>query len=217
MTCLVNSGSLLETLVRSQVDLVLHGHEHEHNWVVYNSCGPDQEPVRVVGAGSATGKGEKSCHSDRMTFNLIILLDRSVRLRRFRWYGGRWEVDDDVPLFDASGLRRLCIPTVLWLPRCFAPKLRSMSSSPGYARHLGPLGYRNWLLPAGDFVRRISNTTGEPDAWEVELWFADGAGDASSSIRCEATCEPVPGEDCTWEIRWPAKPEWAGKIVNMKT
>jgi len=40
VTCMVNSGSVLEALAQAQVDLVLHGHEHEHNRAGYFSFDP---------------------------------------------------------------------------------------------------------------------------------------------------------------------------------
>ena len=55
VTSMVNSGSLLETLSEARVDLVLHGHEHAHNFAAYQSLQPATGLVQVLAAGSATG------------------------------------------------------------------------------------------------------------------------------------------------------------------
>ena len=71
---MVNAGSLLETLSAANVDLVLHGHEHEHNFASYGSLTAGSGPVMVIAAGSATGNQTLvGCVKNRLTFNAVIL------------------------------------------------------------------------------------------------------------------------------------------------
>jgi len=213
LTSLVNSGTLLEALVSAQVDLLLHGHEHEHNWVTYNTCKPGFEPLRVVAAGSATGMGEKGYSSNRATFNLIILApDRSVRLRRYYYRANEWITDKDVPLFNAGALRQSR------LRRLFDAR-RIISEVTKYTEFTRERDiwvsweYRNWRLPKQEFVQEIWNTTGIPADVTANVSFADGGGHVHEP---EVTCEEVRGERHAWEIRWPVEPDWKGKSARIR-
>ena len=213
VTSLVNSGSLLEALVRAQVDLLLHGHEHEPNWVTYNSCKPGYEPLRVVAAGSATGMGSDGYDSARATFNLIILApDRSVRLRRYYYYGSEWKAEEDVPLFDAASLRQARLRRALAARRI----LSELTKHVEFTRERDiwvSWEFRNWLLPKQEFVQKIWNTTGEPADVTAQISFAD-AGEHIYEFK--PSCEPVLDEKHSWEIRWPVKPEWIGSYARVR-
>ena len=111
LTCMVNSGSLLESLSEARADLVLHGHEHEPNWASYSSFTPGCGDVRVIGAGSATGNDSfAGCHLTRASFNIIILSpNRSGRLRRMEYDSNAWKIADEFQLFDAASIRHSSI------------------------------------------------------------------------------------------------------------
>lgn len=105
-TSLKNAGRVLEALTEAHADLVLHGHEHETNFVGYSSVKPGRGPLRVVAAGSATGNDSfEGCLEDHATFNVLVLsADRSVRMRRYFRQAGRWEAEEFL-LLDAATLR----------------------------------------------------------------------------------------------------------------
>ena len=93
LTNMVNAGSLLETLSGANVDLVLHGHEHEHNFALVRlACGRIW-PVMVIAAGSATGNQTLvGCVKERVTFQRSYPLarDRSVRIVRYWFDAESW-------------------------------------------------------------------------------------------------------------------------------
>jgi predicted phosphodiesterase len=100
--CLVNSGNLLEVLAENHVDIALHGHEHAHHFAKYGSCEEGRSTVRVVGAGTATGKGGRF-----PSFNVLILQqDRSVLLRRMEYDGHAWKLRDEFRLLAPAEIRR---------------------------------------------------------------------------------------------------------------
>jgi 3',5'-cyclic AMP phosphodiesterase CpdA len=96
LTGLANAGSLLDSLSKAHVDLVLHGHEHAPNWGTYKSFDSGSAKVRVLAAGSATGNHSLGgCKVNDATFNVIILSpDRSGRLRRLKYHANEWKVED---------------------------------------------------------------------------------------------------------------------------
>lgn len=93
-TGMLNSGSLLAALSRSQVDLVLHGHEHAPHHARFAGSDDLATDVAVLGAGSATGDETLQGWSlNRVHFNVIELdEDRSVWLRQASGHSGQLEL-----------------------------------------------------------------------------------------------------------------------------
>ena len=109
LTCLANAGHMLESLSKSHVDLVLHGHEHAANWATYGSLHPARGRVRVIGAASATGNASVGgAKVERAGFNVFILSpDRSARFRQvgFSKEDNEFEVSNEYELFDRASIR----------------------------------------------------------------------------------------------------------------
>lgn len=86
VTGLLNAGTLLEHLSAAQVNIVLHGHEHERNLARFSGSGLNAGTTVVLAAGSGTG--EKTLEGwalSRVHFNVLELeSDRSVYLREAR-------------------------------------------------------------------------------------------------------------------------------------
>jgi 3',5'-cyclic AMP phosphodiesterase CpdA len=200
LTCLVNAGCLLESLADAHVDLVLHGHEHEHNWGSYGSFSSGSSPIRVVGAGSATGNNARTgCSVNDATFNVIILAPSgSGKLRRLKYHGSDWKVEDDLPLFSASDVRS---------SRAHRAKGRPADEINGeitkYVQFTRTrdievyLVFRNWALSA-EFNREIWNSTGVVDAKDVAVRLQ---GKDVPAHEPKATLEKA--GDHRWTIKFP--------------
>ena len=167
LTCMVNSGTFLESLARAHVDLVLHGHEHCPHWSRYGSVEGRRGELCVIGAGSATGNDSlHGCGYDRMSFNVIILSPhRSATLRIMKWKGGNWNVDDtDLLLFDARSARQLRL-----LRRAQNVKSELNSHVIKYVRFsrdrdiLVHWVFKNWFLEKEHFSQDVENSTGWPE------------------------------------------------------
>jgi UDP-2,3-diacylglucosamine pyrophosphatase LpxH len=93
-TIMLNAGTMLESLARSSVNLVLHGHEHHRAVARYRMPRERGAEIVIVGAGSATGADTREgCAFERASANLFELHpDRSVFLREIRWNRNRWEI-----------------------------------------------------------------------------------------------------------------------------
>lgn len=89
VTGLLNSGSLLNQLSKSQVNLVLHGHEHYRNQARFRTGDNFSSEVVVLAAGSATGdETRRGWALDRVHLNVIELHDnRNVWLREVKSMG----------------------------------------------------------------------------------------------------------------------------------
>ena len=105
LTCMVNSGTLLDEVSKAQIDLVLHGHEHAENEAAFGSLADGGGTTRVLAAASATGNVTlEGCSVTRASFNVLILRpDRSVKIVRVKYSGG-W-VNEDVAIIEAAELR----------------------------------------------------------------------------------------------------------------
>jgi 3',5'-cyclic AMP phosphodiesterase CpdA len=90
VTGLLNAGALMEAMSRTQVDLVLHGHEHSPHQARFTGSDELATSVALLAAGSATG--DETLHGwdlKRVHFNVIELDDdRSVWLRQVDAVGG---------------------------------------------------------------------------------------------------------------------------------
>src|ERR1043166_4616699 len=108
-TQIVNAGTILKTLAQSQVDVVLHGHEHHCNVARYTTLENSLGNVTVIGAGSATGSRDEAWHFDGSTFNVLeINSDESVWLAIYDGCSKSktWSRKDPQKLFEAIDLRR---------------------------------------------------------------------------------------------------------------
>lgn len=112
LTGAVNPGKILEDLAASQVDLVLHGHEHHVNRARYASYVPETGQVAMIAAGSATGmKTLEGCDIKRASFNVLELRpDRSVWCQEYNGPKSNTEtwgtVGDAIELLDPTTLRQ---------------------------------------------------------------------------------------------------------------
>jgi 3',5'-cyclic AMP phosphodiesterase CpdA len=102
---MLNAGTMLKRLAQHNINLVLHGHEHQRHVARYGTFEGRKGEVVVVGAGSATGaKTLAGCELQRASANLIELCeDRSVYLREIRHNGNDWCItnDPEILLFDS--------------------------------------------------------------------------------------------------------------------
>lgn len=164
LTCLVNSGSLLEVLADSRVDLVLHGHEHMHNWGMYGTLAGSRGRVRVIGAGSATGNETLAGGAEsRISFNLIVLSPRKTGvLKRVVRGATEWEVADEVRLFNAIDVRQS------WLRRKYpAVELdRELVKYVQLTRERDVLVrwlFNGWVVDKPTFTHPVTSWNGELD------------------------------------------------------
>jgi predicted MPP superfamily phosphohydrolase len=109
----VNPGKILEDLAASQVDLVLHGHEHYVNRARYGSYARETGQVGMIAAASATGmRTLEGCSFDRASFNVIELRpDRSVWCQEIKGRldngRGAWAAAGDaIEILDPTALRQ---------------------------------------------------------------------------------------------------------------
>ena len=96
-TTVVNAGMTLGALVNCQVNVVLHGHEHERNLARYGTFGRTSGETVVLGCGSSTGAVTlKPCDINRASSNLIELReDQSIWVKEVRFDGGSWGVREE--------------------------------------------------------------------------------------------------------------------------
>jgi 3',5'-cyclic AMP phosphodiesterase CpdA len=214
LTCMVNSGSLLETLADGHVDLVLHGHEHAHNWASYGSFSSGCVQVRVVGAGSATGNDSLAgCDVNRATFNVVILSpNRSGVLRRMSFQANDWKVDDEVPLFGSSELRCSRAHREKRNPR---DEIRSEITKFVEITRERDI-WINWLftnwLPAVHYEQEVYNSSGSLDSRDLKVRLVGhGLGPAEpADARFEKS------GDHKWKIKWTVPASHRGVPVNVE-
>jgi predicted phosphodiesterase len=225
LTNMVNAGSLLETLAASHIDLVLHGHEHEHNYAAYGSLAGGSDPVKVVAAGSATGNRTLlGCMKQHVTFNVLVLAcDRSVVLRRYWLDAERWR-SEFVATLDAASLR---LNRLRRLHRWSGDLTNEITKFVEFTRERDIWVYwvyTNWLLPSEEFVQEVVNSTGELAKEEAVDSTGVQAKNARVRIRVspgpaedlETTIERVPGKPNTWKIRAPVPPGYSERPVRLE-
>jgi UDP-2,3-diacylglucosamine pyrophosphatase LpxH len=112
VTGMLNAGTALNMLAASQVNLVLHGHEHHPQSTKCQTFDAANGGVVVVGAGSATGtKTLEGCEIRRARFNVLELhSDRTVILREVTGEKGYFSMADRYPvqLLSSEDIRRAC-------------------------------------------------------------------------------------------------------------
>lgn len=107
-TGMLNSGKFLQALCDANVNLLLHGHEHEPHQAQYGGGVNLRNPLVVLGAGSATGERTGAgwnlgdCH-----FNVIGLSDDgSVSLRQVTFTLNSLSLGPRMLLLSGSDVRR---------------------------------------------------------------------------------------------------------------
>jgi Calcineurin-like phosphoesterase len=108
-TIMLNAGTVLHTLARANINLVLHGHEHHRMLARYGAVDEQQSEIVVLGAGSATGnKTLDGCRRSRASLNLIELRpDRSVYVREIGCPNSLWQIlPGETLLLDGRAIRR---------------------------------------------------------------------------------------------------------------
>jgi UDP-2,3-diacylglucosamine pyrophosphatase LpxH len=187
----VNPGRILEDLAASQVDLVLHGHEHHVNRARYASYARETGQVAMIAAGSATGmRTLEGCRIERGSFNLIELRpDRSVWCQEIHGMHGEpaWRpVGEPIELLDPTTLRQNMYLRAIRQQRRIAdarrrgatpdlpePATEVTPDEPAseYAKHfvLTPTRdaqvtetRKNWRIEKGRFTVVVQNETGIP-------------------------------------------------------
>ena len=107
-TGMLNAGALMEALSRSQVDLVLHGHEHAEHQARFTGSDDLASSVALLSAGSATGDATlQGWDLQRVHFNVIELDDdRSVWLRQVDGTGSQLQFRPGrKPILNAEDIR----------------------------------------------------------------------------------------------------------------
>lgn len=173
-TTVVNAGMTLGAIVGSQVNLVLHGHEHQRNIARYGIFGPGHGETVVLGCGSSTGTVTLA-HNDlnRASSNVIELHDdQSIWVKELRNENGRWHVHEETEtcIVQTADLRRSKFFRVAG-----AEKLQPTSE---VVKHVRFTPQRNilvhehrsdWLIKGSEFAIKTRNRTGVPINPQVKL------------------------------------------------
>jgi 3',5'-cyclic AMP phosphodiesterase CpdA len=109
-TIMLNAGTLLERLAQGNVNLVLHGHEHQRALARYGTFSGRQSEIVILAAGSGTGvETLGGAEPNRASLNLIKLgADRTVSVSEIRNRAGAWSATDapEVLLLNARQIDR---------------------------------------------------------------------------------------------------------------
>lgn len=195
-TTVVNAGKTLGSIVGSQVDIVLHGHEHQRNLARYGTFGTAQGDTVILGCGSSTGAVTLT-HNDlgKASSNLIELHeDQSIWVKEVRHDDNGWNVRND---------SRICIVPTLNLRRSkFSRRAggHKMSPTSEVVKHVQFTHQRDivvresrtdWLIKGDTFGIVTRNRFGVPANPRVELKLPVGIGaSALSPNGFEPTEEP---------------------------
>jgi hypothetical protein len=197
------AGSVLETLAAANIDLVLHGHEHEPHLADYGSVRGRGSWVRVLAAGSATGNDSlEGCSLNRATFNVLVLReDRSVWLRRMEYKAPDW-VYEEKQLLSPAMLRRSRVRR-LQSDREVDVELE-VTKSVEFTREgdiVVYMEYRNWR-PKGreEFELEIGNSTGEPVLLENRKMTVEVDGNQPYAVVPTLDNRGCP--EHAWKLRW---------------
>jgi predicted phosphodiesterase len=219
VTSMVNAGSLLETLSEAQVNLVLHGHEHAHNFAAYQSLQPASGLVQVLAAGSATGnKTLKGCAEGDATFNLLILSDdRSVRVQRYFWNTNKWGYDSEVDLGDGASLRFARLARRLQLSQeidCTITKFVRFTREGDIQVYWV---FTNWNLPQEQFEQKVFNSTGWVERVEMRVSYSvDPFSYSAASRPLDGSAKPDPKAPNWWLIRAKIPADYRNRSVKLE-
>ena len=186
-TTVVNAGTTLESLVNSQVNVVLHGHEHERNVARFGTFGPRQGETVVLGSGSSTGAVTLApCNINKASSNVIELReDQSIWVKELRFSGG-WGVRD------AEGV---CISPTIDVRKSKFYRITDRSSAPPTSEIIKHVRFTpqrdilfreartDWLLKGKEFGFVSRNQTGVPVNPRVELELPANVSAPSKSIN----------------------------------
>jgi hypothetical protein len=194
-TTVVNAGMTLGAITASQVNVVLHGHEHQRNIARYGNLGSGQGDSVVLGCGSSTGVvtlGE--CDPRPASSNLIELRDdQSIWVKELRYDNG-WSVRDEtavclVPTVDLRRAKFLRVAGAERLPPSseVVKHVRFTPQRDAVVRE----SRTDWLIKGKEFAVLTRNRSGAPVNPRVDLRLPAGAGARSLSPGgFEVTHEP---------------------------
>lgn len=219
-TCMVNAGSVLESLSEGRIDLVLHGHEHESNVGAYRSLETGYGQVHVLGVGSATGNSSLGgCDVERSSCSIVLLKgDRSVRLRNAVFRDGAWKQEraGDTLLMSAEAVRQARLRRVVLTTR---PDDSDAEVTSEITRHyeftrehdiLVSTTMTDWIYQTELAEHAVWNSTGDPIDPEVHLFGPDGHRDG-----IEPTFTRDRKEDHAWTFKFGVPGELIGKRIKV--
>ncbi len=182
-TSMVNAGTVLEALASGNINLVLHGHEHEHYSACYRTLRGLESEVRIVGGGSSTGVGAKKhrCSLPGASFNIFELReDRTVHFHTYQYKNGSWEsltkkeTIDEAMLFNSGELRRLKLNRAKDVARKPVSELTRHVTYTETRDILETEVQKNHYLKAGKFIHEVSNSTGKPVLKSIKFEWTNG-------------------------------------------
>ena len=207
-TIMLNAGTMLENLAKHNVNLVLHGHEHQRAVARYGTYHGQGNEIAVVGAGSSTGaKTLDGFDYARVSLNLLELrVDRSVYLREVRHDGRNWGItaEPEVLLLGNHAIRRARFY------RRVSPSLTPRSRIVKYVEFQPNRDIAitetatDWIIEGGRWTKITQNSSGWPSTARVEFRWRIGTptifndlqfvrdGSQDHTFRLEITLGGVP-------------------------
>lgn len=182
-TSMVNSGTVLEALASGNINLVLHGHEHEHYGACFRTVRGLESEVRIVGGGSSTGVGieTRGCSLTDASFNVLELReDHTVHLHTYRYEDDSWEsltkkeTIDEAMLFNSGELRRLKLNRVKDVARKPISELTRHVTYTETRDILETEVQKNYYVKDGTFRHEVSNSTGKPILKSIKFEWTNG-------------------------------------------
>ncbi|SAL78835.1 metallophosphoesterase family protein [Caballeronia telluris] len=200
-----NVGPVLETLANSNVNLVLHGHEHRAFAAKYSTMNRKRSDVTIVGAGSATGlTGGEGFRLEEASFNLLEFCDDgSILLEEHSGKSGSWRVKEgsSYELFSARDIQKIRqkrASEVVNTPAMRITKwfefLENRDIRVSEVRAACDLSSR-------EFIYSAFNSTGTPECERFEVTWSDG-----HIQRLPVSFENVRDHTYQFEVRLPRAP-----------
>lgn len=195
-TTVKNAGSVLGAIVSSNINLVLHGHEHLRNIAKFGTLGQWGGETVILGAGSATGMVTmKGSQPQSASSNLIELRDdQSIWVKEVVNRDGQWRVDQEAVCLSSARRTR----QHAYVRRQANGRSRPVSAATKtvlftHQRDVTVhLTYTDWRFN-GEFVLDVRSQTGTPMEPRVDLDLADGAPQTQVSERGFVQVEGRPG------------------------
>jgi len=193
-TTVLNAGTMLGALVKSQVNLVLHGHEHKRHIARYSTTGNWDGDTVILGAGSATGAVTlDACDHKQASANIIELHeDQSIWVKELHFDNG-WTIKNE---------GRTCIlPTIKIRQSKFHRGMSGDKPPPTseLIKHVRFTSERNaliqekrsnWLIKGTEFGITARNLTGFPVNPRVSIDLPTGVSASELSTEgFESTSE----------------------------